>query len=125
MTILQCIIVVLVSAMLHLDVAFPLLSFGRKQVCRGADVVYLLSALDLESPPSDRSELQDFRTGIVRTCTQWCRAELLLLNNAHSQLVVSDDGFSNLVRSHSKTTMRQVNLIICKHGEILKDQRGT
>ncbi|CAM9542431.1 unnamed protein product [Pylaiella littoralis] len=46
---------------------------GLTDVCRGADTVYLLSALDLPSSPSKR-RLRDFRAGVSRVleCCQEC-----------------------------------------------------
>lgn len=80
------------SRFLYSSAPTPLLSqiwcMYRKhviQVCRGADVVYLLSSLDLGSSPADESALQDFKTGWHCWC--WC---------IHSSTKTSGD--------HKKTT---------------------
>lgn len=65
---------------------------GLVDICRGADIVYVLSALELPDSP-DAADLQDFRAGVSRVvqCCQECGVGSLVFVSS-SRVVSSKNG---------------------------------
>eukprot|EP00904_Undaria_pinnatifida_P004179 jgi/Undpi1/13762/HiC_scaffold_9.g03413.m1 len=75
-----------------LALGLEILSLFLPRVCRGADIVYVLSALELPDLP-DAADLQDFRAGVSRVvqCCQECGVGGLVFVSS-SRVVSSRNG---------------------------------